>query len=1071
MEKIRLFKCWRSLLMLIGISLFSANLYAQTHSVSGTVTDEKGEALIGATVKLKSSSLTTSTNVNGKFTINVPAGETALMVTYIGYLDQEVAVNAQTSDLVVKLSTNSKSLNDVVVVGFGTLRRQDVTGTVATVTAKTLQEIPASNFVEQLKGRVAGLDIVNSPNGPNITIRGNRTIGANPSNGTDGPLIVLDGQPYYNSLENINPNDIKSIDVLKGASATAIYGSRASGGVLLVTTNRGRVGRTETSYDSYVGISNFQGKFKLLDGPAYAQLKADAQEGSLLQSNGPSTTYALTDIEKRALAEGISTDWVDLYTKPAVLWDQSLRVSSGTEKTQFNLGLAYRTNTTMEPNIGTKRFTLNANIDHRINKFIKVGATIQSTLRLIKNGGSGQLFNAQWMSPLAYPYNPDGSVNYLPLAGSLDDLTLNPLVPGIIPDAFYNYTRGFVTNNLVYLELNPINHLTYRYTAGYNYSQSLQGTYNGINGSGITTIARTNASTANNFQQRVTQEHLLTYDNTFFSKHHLNFVGAFTQEVQLNENSNSNVTGIPQDAVKNSNLGLGTFVSQGGSYTKQVLLGVVGRANYTYDNKYNITATIRGDANSRLSTGRKWISYPSVGLGWVVSNEDFMKKYTFIDNLKLRAGYGQTSTTNSISPYEVLGRLGNAFYQYGGVSAGNDQGVAVNTLVNNNLTWQRSTDYNLALDFGIFKNRLTGTVEVYSTKTTDIILNNILPITNGAGSQRTNLATSANKGLEITLSSVNIQNLGGFSWSTDFNLAFNRERIVELPNGAQSNISTGLFVGQPLSVIYDLRKIGIWQLSDSPGINTAKSTTDGGTVYLPVRGQTSPLQYPGQVRVEDLNGDGKIDANDNQIIGNFQPKYTFGFNNRFTYKSFDLSIAIQGRMKFTTVVPYVSSSNSALNGWQFLNLGRHNQPVMDYWTPRNTGGEFPMPNNTAQSQYLSSLQYFDGSFIRAKSINVGYNLPSKLVTKVGLTSLRVYANVTNPFIIYAPIMNKSFSVTDPESLTNAGNQNGLNPASTSTTGSIGGFDPNNSTNNPYRGVAISPGLQTRDFIFGINARF
>jgi TonB-linked SusC/RagA family outer membrane protein len=1068
MQKNKLFKRWKLLLMLLSICISSNQLYAQSKIITGTVSDEKGEKLVGATVKLKTGTLSSTTNVNGQFTINVPANETTLVVSFIGYLTKEVTVNSQTTSLTVTLTTNSRDLKDVVVVGFGTLRKQDVTGTVASVSGKTLQEIPSANVFEQLKGRVAGLDVVNSPNGPNITIRGNRTIG-NP--GADRPLIILDGQPYYNFIENINPNDIKSIDVLKGASATAIYGSRASGGVLLITTNRGRVGQSVVSYDSYVGISDFQGKFKMLDGAGYAQLKADAAEGSLLQSSGFATTNSLTAVEKQALAAGVSTDWVDLYTKPSVLWDQSLRVSSGTEKTQFSLGLAYRTNSTLEPNIGTKRITLNANVDHRISKLLKVGASIQTSVRLIKNGGAGQLFNAQWMSPLAYPYNPDGSINTLPLVGSIDELTLNPLVPASNPDAFYNYTRGFLNNNIVYAELNPFKHLTYRYTINYNYSQSLQGTYNGINGAGITTIARTNASTANNYQHRLAQEHLITYDNTFNEKHRLNLVGAFTQERQQTENSSSNVTGIPQDAVKNSNLGLGTFVSQTGSYQQQGLLGAVGRLNYTYDNRYNFTATFRGDANSRLSEGKKWITYPSLGLGWVISNESFMKRYQFIDNLKLRAGYGQTSTTESIQPYEILGRLSNAFYQYGGVSAGNDQGVAVRTLVNNNLTWQRSSEYNIALDFGLFKNRLTGSVEVYSTKTKGIIVNNILPITNGAGSQRSNLATSASKGLEVTLSSVNIENLGGFSWTSDFNVSFNRERIVELPNGAPFNIETGLFVGQPLSVIYDLRKVGIWQIADSQGINTQKSAADGGTVYLPVRGQTSPLQYPGQVRVQDVNGDGKIDANDNQIIGNFQPKYIFGFTNRFAYKNFDLSIVIQGRMKFTTVVPYVSSSNSGLNGWQFLGLGRHNQPVMDYWTPRNQEGVFPMPNNTTQSQYLSTLQYFDGSFIRAKSINVGYNLPSNLVKRVGLSSLRVYANVTNPFVIYAPIRRNSFSVTDPESISNAGNQNGLNPASVSTSGNIGGFNPNDSNNNPYRGVAISPGLQTRDFIFGINARF
>ena len=480
-----------------------------------------------------------------------------------------------------------------------------------------------------------------------------------------------------------------------------------------------------------------------------------------------------------------------------------------------------------------------------------------------------------------------------------------------------------------------------------------------------------------------------------------------------------------------------------------------------FNNKYDLTASVTTDGNSALASGNKYNTYPSIGLGWVLSNESFIKRYNFIDNLKLRAGYGSTSTTNTIFPYNTIGQLNASKYQYGGSSAGNAQGVRVTTLPNPTLTWQRTNEYNLALDFGLFKNRLTGSVEVYSQRTTGILLQNQLPITNGASGQITNLGTSANRGLEITLSSINLQNVGGFTWSTDYNMSFSRERIVELPNGSQFNIPSGLFVGSPLNVIYDVKKLGIWQLSDSPGIDNSKPQTSG-PVYLPVRGQAGTLQYPGQIRVEDVNKDGIIDAKDNQIIGNFQPKYQFGMTNRFSYKNFDLSIVIQGRMKFTTLVPYVSSANSAYIGWQYLNLGRHNQPVIDYWTPTNPTNAFPMPNAQLQSNYYSTLQYFDGSWIRAKSINLGYNIPSNIVKRIGLNSLRVYANVTNPFIIYAPIMNKSFSVTDPESVYNQQVINSI------TTGNVGGQDGNN---NNYRGLALSPGLQTRDFIFGINARF
>ncbi|WP_367865985.1 SusC/RagA family TonB-linked outer membrane protein [Pedobacter sp. WC2423] len=1045
-------KCWKIILIIVLVNGFSLSLFAQTISIRGKVVDEKGESLIGASVKISGTNTGVSTNNTGNFTLQIPANTTKITISYIGYTDLEKAITPQSGNLgTISLVKNNRDLNEVVVVGYGSLKRQDVTGTIATISAKTLQEIPASNVIEQLKGRVAGLDVVNSSNGPIISLRGNRTIGAAP--GTDGPLIVLDGQPYYNSIENIDPNNIKSIDVLKGASATAIYGSRASGGVLLVTTNRGRVGQTVTSYDSYVGINTLQGDLKLLNGTQFAKLQEDALQGAIMQGSGSTNPHALTDIQKRALSEGISTNYPDLLLKSAMVWDQSLRVSSGTEKTQFTVGLGYRVNTALQPNNSTKRISLNGTIDHKLNKYLKFGLSTLTTLRLINEGGGDQLQNARFISPLTYPFNADGSLNILPQIDQLDATTINPLLPGRSPDQYYNNTRGFIHNDIVYAEVTPFDHLKYRYSLNYNFSQSLQGTYNGINGADIVTIAKTNASTVNNYQYRLAQEHLLTYDNIFAKKHSVNFVAGFTTELQHNENSSINATGIPSDANRNANLGLAsTITAVNGTFAEQGLISFLGRLNYTFNDKYNLTATIRSDANSALAKGHQRTTYPSVGLGWIISNENFMKQFTFIDNLKLRAGYGQTSTISTINPYGTLGQLSSSKYQYGGTAAGNAQGVRVTTLVNENLTWQRTGEYNIALDFSLLKSRLTGSVEVYKTKTTDIILGNRLPITNGAGNQASNLGTSANKGLEITLSSVNIQKAGGFNWSTDFNIAFSRERVVELPNGGLTNIGAGQFVGQPLSVIYDLKKIGIWQSNEA-----AQAAAFGAK--------------PGQIKIEDFNKDGKIDANDNQLIGNFQPKYALGLTNRFSYKNFDLSIVIQGRMKFTTIVPYVSSSNSALNGWQFLNIGRHNQPVIDYWTPDNPTNAFPQPNAQNQGSYYSTLQYYDGSFIRAKSINLGYNLPGKLVKRLGMNSLRVYANVTNPFFIYAPIRKNSFSVPDAESVYNVAGSNAIAPAAVSASGNIGGFDPNNPNGAPYRGVGISPGLQTRDFIFGINASF
>jgi len=795
----------------------------------------------------------------------------------------------------------------------------------------------------------------------------------------------------------------------------------------------------------------------MLDATGYQQLKKDVLQGAVLQGlQGTTDPNGLTQVEKDNIAKGVNTDWGRLVIKNGFTTDHSLRVSGGSEKVQFNVGMGYNLGTTLEPNNQTQRLTLNTSVDAKLNNILKVGASIQNTLRIIQADGGSQYAAAKTYSPLFSPYNADGTINVTPFVGTQDSGAANPLLRASLPNAYYNHTRGFVTNDVVYAELSPIDHFKYRYQVGYSYSQSLQGQYNGINGADIVTIIKTNASTTNNSQYATTQEHLLTYDNNF-GKHHINFVGGFTVETVHVENSNMSATGIPSDANKNSNLNLGTFQGFGGNVTETGLISYLGRLNYAFSNKYDLTATYRIDGNSTLATGHQYTSYPSLGLGWVISNESFMQKYTFIDNLKLRAGYGENSTISG-SAYQTLGQLNTSNFQYGGLPAGDAQGVRVTTLVNSALTWQRTKELNLALDFSILKGRLTGSIEGYAQNTSGIILDNILPATTGASTQKSNLGNSSNRGIELTLSSINVRGSHGLTWSTDFNIGFARERIDRLPNDAPFNIGSGLWVGQPLSVIYDLRKTGIWQISDSPGIDVTKSgqtsgVADGQKVYLPIAG-LSPQTYPGQIKVQDLNGDGKIDNNDNQIIGHNNPNYTFGFTNRFTYRNFDLSIVIQGRMGFTTVVPYVSSSNTGAQGWQFLNTGRKNQPVIPYWTPSNPGGTFPEPNFT-QGNYYSTLQYYDGSFIRAKSINLGYNVPSTVLKHIGIASLRLYANMTNPFFIYAPVRNFGFTVPDAESTNLNGNQ-------------INAFSASGSNPRP---VGINATTQVRTIIFGINARF
>jgi len=1051
MEKLKLTKCWKTLLLLIGMSLFSGTIFAQSITVHGHVVDEKGEPLIGASVKVKSSPATaTTTNISGDFSLRVPSNTSAISISYVGFVTFNVAIKPNSSNLgSIPLANDANSLTEVVVVGYGSQNKRDVTGATVTVDAKSLSEVPSSNVIDQLKGKVAGVDIVNT-NGalgsiPSIRIRGNRTIGQSITSGQDAPLLVVDGVPYTGGLNDINPEDIKSLEILKDASATAIYGSRGANGVILVTTNRGRAGKLITSFNAYYGAANVIQELPVMNGAQYAQFKTDAFNGSKTPTTpGGSNSYPLTTTEQAGLAAGVSTDWQKLLYQTGYVADQNVGISGGNEATTFNIGAGYRVETSVEPNQRLERYSLQTVIDHRISKAIRIGVNTTNTLTYNNAPGGFQGQNAAQQSPLAAPFNPDGSLNLFPYVGQTDAAFPTALLPKYNPAVFYNNTRTFHNFTNLYAEVTIFKDLKYKLSVGYDFTQSQQGQYNGVNSnSTIQNQTQTTAQTNNNEGYHYTLDNLLTYDKTFGQKHHVTFVALFSAEKNHIETSQINGTGIPEDINLNTNLGLASTTTVTGGFQEYGLVSEMARLAYSYDNRFALTGTIRQDGSSELATGHKYNVYPAGSAAWTVTNEKWMQPYTgVLDNLKVRFGYGVTSNGGTQGPYQTLGSLTNGTFEYGGVAAGNVSTVSVTTLVNNALHWQNTGEYNLGFDFGLFKDRLTGTIDVYSEKTTNIILNNVLPASNGAGGQATNLGTSAAKGLEIALSSINIQNKGGFSWTTDFNIAFSRERIVSLPNGELADVGNGEFVGWPLTVIYDAKKIGIWQTADV-GNALAK--------------QTSPVQQPGEIRVQDVNGDGIINATDRQIVGTFQPQYTGGITNRFTYKNFDLSIVVSARMGMDVLVPYLAT-DAASNGWGFFDQGRHNQVKVNYWTPTNPTNAFPQPNmGLSGLNYASTEQYQDGSFIRVRSINLGYTIPARLLARAGISSLRVYANCTNPFFLYDPL-NKAGLGYDPEGNSSGGSVN------TTLTGT---------TAVPNRSVAVSAnGYPTeRYFNLGVNLKF
>lgn len=1033
--------CQLSIMLLFTFAaVFKAN--AQQRVIKGKVIDEKGETLIGANVRPKNNNTGgVATDVNGNFSISVPPTETALIFTYLGYIDQEVPINSQSNNLTIRLSTNARNLNDVVVVGYGTQRKKDVTGATASISGAQLQEVPAAaNVVQQLQGRVAGLDIQSNGSQPGtqgqIRLRGERSFATTQSaaDATNGPLIVIDNVPFIGaSLNDINQDDIASLDVLKDASAAAIYGSRAAGGVILITTKRGKAGRTQVNYSANYGTSKIINEYPFMNSAQYTAFKQETILGNPAQS----TAYPLTVAELAGISNGTDTDWQKLLYRRGFITDHQLNISGGSEKTQFSISGGYHYEKGVQYAQNFDRGSLRANLDHTISKVFKVGLTSFQSLTHTNNV-SGILYNAAAISPLTSVYNSDGSINLLPMTGSVDQPNrVNPLT---LQNEYIQATnRRIYSNNLVYGEANIATGLKYRLNASLGYGQNQGNNYSPVSTiiNTNTSINSTSASISNNEAYTWLLENILTYDRVFAEKHHLTFTGLYSAEKDHTQGSALNAQGVQFDYIQSYNFFYANTVSVPNAnsffYSDRKLLSYMARVFYSFNDKYLLTATIRRDGSSVLGVDRRYLNYPAFALGWNIDREGFMKSLKFVNTLKLRAGYGTTADQN-VGAYQILGTLGSNAYNFG---TNNQTGYLVQTLPNPNLGFEHTNTINLGLDFGVLNNRLTGSFDVYRQRTYDVLQVQSLPPSNGAGSTTVNAGSSKGEGLELTLSSVNVRNQKGFNWSTDFNIAFSRNSIVNLNNNLQADIVNGWFVGQPFNVIYDYKKIGIWQQNEA----------------------TDAARYgarPGQIKIQDVNSDGVINASDRQILGSYQPKYTAGLTNRFSYKGVDLSFVTFARMGQKVAVTYITADSGG-SGYPFFNSGRVNQVLTNYWTPNNPTNDFPRPDASQTGPINgSTLQYRDGSFIKMRSINLGYTIPGSLVKRYGFSSFRIYATVNNPFIIYSPLVKSGLAI-DPE-----GNGYGNQLAG------VSGFSAN------ALGRAITVGLANptaRTYSIGINANF
>lgn len=1030
---------------LICCFAWSMSASAQEKTFRGRVTTEGGLSVNGASVLIKGTSNGTTTNANGEFTINAAKGIT-LVISSIGYVNREVVVGDD-NEIRIEMQPTATDIGEVVVIGYGTAKKKDVTGATVSVKGETLREVGAPNFFNQLQGRAAGVDIVSNGSaigtGGEIRIRGNRSLAgsANANNAQNGPLIVVDNIPLSGgSINDINPNDIATIDVLKDASATAIYGSRGSGGVIIITTKRGRAGKAVTNYDGYVGISQAIGTYDLFSGPEYAAFKDAARQGMPNPANPHPN--ALTAIETTNLAAGVNTDWQNLLLTTGMRTDHNIGVSGGSEATQYNFGIGYFRETGIIPDQSFDRASLRIAIDHKMSRRLKFGLTTSNTLSYGNRTGLNAFGASTRLSPLYKPYNDDGSINFQPAIQQANDATqINPLTSIGNDDKIKGQVRRFRTLTSIYGEWEIIPNLKLRSALMLDWIQQRTSNYTGPG-----TVFNANLTTAgaNLLQQNdetwsYTIDNTLTYDKTFNAKHRIQATALYEVVKNYFQSQGFSGQGVPADYIQDYNFQLvNTVTANGGAFSERGLLSYMGRVFYSFDNKYMITATVRSDGASVLAKGNQWFTYPAVSVGWNIGEEKFMQNAGWITSLKLRAGWG-VSSNQTINPYTTIGSLASNFYNYGqGTTPGVNYvaGYVLNTLANPALTWESTRGYNLGVDFSFFGNRLSGSLEYYSVNTRDILLSKELPRSNGANSVLVNQGKTSGKGFEATISSVNVRTSGGFTWETDANFFFSREKITALQPGLKQDIGNGWYVGQPLTIIYDVKKIGIWQTDEA-----AAAAAYGA--------------FPGDVKIEDVDKNNAINATDRQVIGDFQPDFIAGLTNRFTYKNFDLNVVMFGRFGQTIVVTYLTADGGA-NGYPFFGNSRVNTHKVNYWTPDNPTNEFPQPDASRDAlQYTSTLSYRDGSFLKIRTINLGYNLPESLTKRMGLSSMRVYLSAQNPFILWAPLVSDGLGI-DPE-----GNGNG------NAIGSTAGGTPV-----VARSITVNMGVPpTRQFILGVNLKF
>jgi TonB-linked SusC/RagA family outer membrane protein len=820
------------------------------------------------------------------------------------------------------------------------------------------------------------------------------------------------------------------MDILKDASATAIYGSRGANGVIIITTVKGAQGTpAKVTYNGYVSFKKPFKKYPMMDGPTYSRFRK----------------YA--NMYKNSVNEddNINTDWQDLYYKTGVGYSHDVSVAGGTNGGSYSFGAGYYHDESVVPTEGYNRISIRGNFDQKVGEWFRFGLSTNNSYR--KTEGVNNMYAVLSATPISSPYDKDGNLKRYNTLPADDQVVVTRETVERDKDVWLSENTGFGSYNTLFAELKCpwIEGLSYRVNVGLNIRTSKQGGFTGTGINNKDANAVNSGSVYENQTRNWAVENLLTYDRVFAEKHNLNVVAMYSAEQTRYEQSGASAQEIPADYFQYYALDKATGQSNltGYGYNQSGLMSWMGRVMYSYDNKYMISAAFRADASSRLAPGHKWHTYPAVSAGWNIAREEFMESTkNWLDNLKLRVGYGETSN-QAINPYSTLGGLGIRNYNFGSTYKA---GYYVNSLPNTELGWEFSKTWNFGLDFSFFNGRLSGSFEYYIQKTNDILLNVKLPDTSGVSSYTGNIGKTENKGWEFSLNGIIIDNKNGWNWEAGLNLYQNRNKLTELASGADRDEGNLWFVGYPIDVIYDYEYVGLWQAGD-PYMDILEPGGNVGMIKVKYRGDASK----GDFKEDGVTPSRSIGADDRQIMS-MEPDLVGGFNTTVGYKGFDLTVIgafqIGGKL-----ISAIHSSNGYLN----MLSGRRGQLDVDYWTEDNTGAKYPKPGGIMSSdnpKYGSTLGYFNAGYLKCRAITLGYNFENlKAVKDFGISRLRLYATVQNPFVLFSPFNNESGLDPETNSWSNENTAVGYNFGSHRMP--IVGY------NTP----------STRNFIFGLNVTF